>query len=250
MKKLYSSIMLLAMMVAALSLTACGGDDDENGVDGGGSSSTTLKDLKGNWTTVSCSYIPESFDDSSLANVSFLIDYDGIYHFWSSKLGYGTIKSMTDLEKYIKILSYKQTEIKVQVPKYSNAELVMKKIGTLDDADYKYKLCNGVWIVGYDSESNRASYLEVGKNVDLSDEARKWRSDYYCRLLRFKDDGTGECAYYTMTGRGYQTFYYTFSWELRDKTITMTKEGVEKQSKVTFVAIEGEVELKFQYSIW
>ena len=129
MKKLYSSIMLLAIMVAALSLTACGGDDDENGVDGDGSSSTTLKDLKGNWTTVSCSYIPESFDDSSLANVSFLIDYDGIYHFWSSKLGYGTIKSMTDLEKYIKILSYKQTEIKVQVPKYSNAELVMKKFG-------------------------------------------------------------------------------------------------------------------------
>ena len=31
MKKLYSTIMMLAMMVAALSLTACGGDDDENG---------------------------------------------------------------------------------------------------------------------------------------------------------------------------------------------------------------------------
>lgn len=32
MKKLYSTIMLLAIMVAALSLTACGGsDDDENG---------------------------------------------------------------------------------------------------------------------------------------------------------------------------------------------------------------------------
>ena len=101
--------MMLAMMVAALSLTACGGDDeDEIGGDGGGSSSTTLKDLKGNWTTVSCSYIPESFDESLLANVSFLIDYDGIYNFWSSNLGYGTIESMTDLEKYIRILSYKQ----------------------------------------------------------------------------------------------------------------------------------------------
>ena len=31
MKKLYSTIMTLAMMVAALSLTACGGDDEENG---------------------------------------------------------------------------------------------------------------------------------------------------------------------------------------------------------------------------
>lgn len=29
MKKLYSIIMMLALMVAALSLTSCGGDDDE-----------------------------------------------------------------------------------------------------------------------------------------------------------------------------------------------------------------------------
>lgn len=39
MKKLYSTIMLLAMMVAALSLTACGGDDDDSD-DGGGSLSS------------------------------------------------------------------------------------------------------------------------------------------------------------------------------------------------------------------
>ena len=39
MKKLYSSIMLLAMMVAALSLTACGGDDDEDEINNGTSSS-------------------------------------------------------------------------------------------------------------------------------------------------------------------------------------------------------------------
>ncbi len=32
MKKLYSTIMLLAMMIAALSLTACGGDDDNNDI--------------------------------------------------------------------------------------------------------------------------------------------------------------------------------------------------------------------------
>ena len=31
MKKIYSTILLLAMMVAALGLTACGGDDDEIG---------------------------------------------------------------------------------------------------------------------------------------------------------------------------------------------------------------------------
>ena len=36
MKKLYSTIMMLAMMVAALSFTACGDDDDDDG----GSSTT------------------------------------------------------------------------------------------------------------------------------------------------------------------------------------------------------------------
>lgn len=247
MKKLYSTIMLLAMMVTALGLSACGGDDDE---EDGGSSSFELKDLKGNWTTISCSKIPESIGESSLANVLFLIDYDGIYHFWSSKLGYGTIESTMDLEQYVKIVSFSPTKIKVQVPKYSNTELIMKKYGNLDDSDYRYKLCNGVWLVGYDSESNRASYLEVRNNVDLSDEARKWRSDDYCRLLRFKDDGKGECAYCTMTGRGYMSFNYTFSWKLKDKTITITKDGTEKHSKIILKAIEGEEELVFEYSIW
>ena len=43
MQKLYSTIMLLAMMVAALGLTACGGDDEDeiDGGEGGGSSSSS-----------------------------------------------------------------------------------------------------------------------------------------------------------------------------------------------------------------
>jgi len=48
MKKLYSSIMLLAMMVAALSLTACGGDDkddDIGGGDGGGFGSSNYLEV-------------------------------------------------------------------------------------------------------------------------------------------------------------------------------------------------------------
>lgn len=36
MKKLYSTIMMFAMMVAALSLSACGGDDDDNDVSSNG----------------------------------------------------------------------------------------------------------------------------------------------------------------------------------------------------------------------
>ena len=47
MKKIYSTILLLAMMVAALSLTACGGDDEEIG---GGDSSTFLI---GTWSVTS-----------------------------------------------------------------------------------------------------------------------------------------------------------------------------------------------------
>lgn len=41
MKKLYSTIMLLAMMVAALSLTACGGDDEDGDNGGGGGSGSS-----------------------------------------------------------------------------------------------------------------------------------------------------------------------------------------------------------------
>jgi hypothetical protein len=48
MKKLYSTIMLLAMMVAALGFTACGGDDDDD--NGGGSGS---KSIVGVWELVS-----------------------------------------------------------------------------------------------------------------------------------------------------------------------------------------------------
>ena len=47
MKKLYSTIMMLAMMVAALSFTACGGDDEE---ENGGSSPSSLV---GTWKSVS-----------------------------------------------------------------------------------------------------------------------------------------------------------------------------------------------------
>ena len=42
MKKLYSTIMMLAMMVAALSLTACSSSSDDDGDGGGGSSSSLV----------------------------------------------------------------------------------------------------------------------------------------------------------------------------------------------------------------
>ena len=63
MKKLYSTMMMLAMMVAALSLTACGGDDDE--VDNGKDEASIV----GVWE---CTYFdfdtdyPEMFDNSGM----------------------------------------------------------------------------------------------------------------------------------------------------------------------------------------
>lgn len=77
MKKLYSTVMMFAMMFAALSLTACGGDDDE--VDNGGDAS-----IVGMWE---CTYFvfdtdyPEMFDDNSGMKIGDRIRFksDGTY---------------------------------------------------------------------------------------------------------------------------------------------------------------------------
>ena len=61
MKKLYSTIMMLALMVAALSFIACGGDDDE--VDNGGGNASII----GVWECTQYDFdtdYPEMFDGS------------------------------------------------------------------------------------------------------------------------------------------------------------------------------------------
>jgi hypothetical protein len=45
MKKIYSIMVMLAMMVAALSLSACGGDDDDNGGNGGGGNTSNYLEV-------------------------------------------------------------------------------------------------------------------------------------------------------------------------------------------------------------
>ena len=63
MRKIYSTVLMLAMMVAALSFTACGGDDDE--VDNG----KVEASIVGVWE---CTYFnfdtdyPEMFDNSGM----------------------------------------------------------------------------------------------------------------------------------------------------------------------------------------
>ena len=56
MRKIYSTVMMLAMMVAALSFTACGGDDDE--IDNGGDAS-----IVGMWE---CTYFNSDTDYSEM----------------------------------------------------------------------------------------------------------------------------------------------------------------------------------------
>lgn len=67
MKKIYSTIAMLAMMVAALSFTACGGDDDDEV--GGGDTSK----LVGKWEI-----IQEVFYDGRGGTQ----DYDGYGAYW------------------------------------------------------------------------------------------------------------------------------------------------------------------------
>ena len=78
MKKIYSKIMMLAMMVAALGLTACGGDDDG---DNGGNNSGTLV---GKWK---CTYVDygkwESYAAESGTSVGDLICFNSDHTYYT-----------------------------------------------------------------------------------------------------------------------------------------------------------------------
>ena len=89
MKKLYSTIMLLAMMVAALGLTACGGDDDDNG--NGGSSNGIV----GIWEVVSFDFEGDDNVESDLkVGEKLYIFENGTYRDDTSK-GRWTLKNNT-----------------------------------------------------------------------------------------------------------------------------------------------------------
>ena len=64
MKKIYSIVMMLAMMVAALRLTACGGDDDDE-VDNGKVDSTIVGEWECTYYELDTDY-PEMFDESAM----------------------------------------------------------------------------------------------------------------------------------------------------------------------------------------
>ena len=114
MKKLYSTIMLLAMMVAALSLTACGDDDDEIGGGNGNSSS-----LVGTWDIV-------QFVNHFESGITEYSSGNGMY--WVFTVNKLTIYDSEDLMKSVDY-TYSGNKLNlVGIPYYTVIELTSSKL--------------------------------------------------------------------------------------------------------------------------
>lgn len=222
----------ILVVISAFVLISCGNDDYKKE----GNEDAEVNDkmpnrsqLKGIWTTVGCSNIPSSFTEDELANISFRIWYDtfngGAYIFESQdipeiddfdELKDGELKGHNG-ETIIKILSYNKSQIIVQVPSLSNAILTMKKLGTLDDNDYKYKLCHGIWLVGNMEDSRYSSYLPISNGTDIFEILKEF--DDSSVLFAFHKNGTGKYTYKDVISQ----HEYMFKWELlKNKTLSIT----------------------------
>lgn len=119
MKKLYSTIMTLAMMVAALGFAACGGDDDDD--------VPPTTSIVGAWEFVSGETNPTWGDvNSSFANIKFYFNADGTY---SMYLTTGTIDGRWNLNGSTLTLipnSYNYQPSVSEVVKLTSKELVLR----------------------------------------------------------------------------------------------------------------------------
>lgn len=244
MKKLYSTIMLLAMMVAALSLTACGGDDRTSG----SSSNLELKNLIGTWTTVAVNSVPPSREEDNFMDKSFQVYLDDGYRYHNY---YGGLEGRLTLENSVicvdaipimDVLSFDGTSLTVKNKHDDGAVLVMKKLGTLTNDDYKNKLVHGIWLHSFhSSESDILTYYVMSSNEKIQNVANS--HDNECQFFQFAKDGTG--IYYS----GHSG--YSYEWELSEKKLTIrTSKGANMASKVAFVGIEGRAFLKFEKTFY
>lgn len=241
MKKLYSTFMLFAMMVAALSLTACGGDDEDGGGTSGNGSKLELKNLKGTWTTVAVNSVPPSKKEGDYIDFTFLVYWDEDYMYESgSHVGELTLENSAICiygTPIMEVLSYDGTNLTVKVPKFDGAVLVMKKLGTLNNDDYKYKLVHGIWYHGFDSsDEGLLDYRALHSNETIQQVANSYGNRF--QFFQFIQDGTG--VYYCGNSG------YSFDWELLEKKLTIkTSKGANISSNLTLIGIEGFSYFKF-----
>lgn len=244
MEKAYSTIIMLAMMVAALSFVSCDFKDDESSKD---NSNLQTSDFKGTWTTVAVESIPASQTKEKLMGYSFEIYWDDGYKYEARnyfKDGYVLFKDSELKYEYsghslMKILSYDKSNMKVQLPEFDGAVLVMKKLGTLTNEDYKNKLCYGYWLHCFAcSDHNIMDYEILYDGKSIQQTANSIYGDEF-QLVEFKSNGTGNC-YRGNSG-------YSFAWTLNDKKLSIkTSTGKEKTTKLSFIGIEGWVYLKYE----
>ena len=91
MKKLYSTVMMLAMMVAALSFTACGGDDE---VDNGGGDASIV----GMWECTNFDSVtdyPEVFESTINVGTRVCFQSGGTYYTDYGETGRWSLKGNT-----------------------------------------------------------------------------------------------------------------------------------------------------------
>ena len=241
MKKLYSTILMLAAIVAALSLTACGGDDEDNGGGGtpGSSSKLELKNLKGTWTTVA---VNSGKKEDNYMNFSFFVYWDeGYMYDDGSRVGLLTLDNSSLClfgTPIMEVLSYDGTNLKVKMSKFDGAVLVMKKLGTLNNDDYKNKLVHGLWYHSFNnSDEGIMEYRELLDNETIQKTANLYGNTY--QFFQFAQDGTGVYC------RGHSG--YSFDWELSEKKLTIkTSKGTNMTSKLTLIGIEALVCFQFE----
>ena len=233
----FSILSICEIIIVALCFVSCEYDDDDTSE---GTSYFQLSDLKGTWTTVAVEKVPPSQMEDALFGYYFNVYWDEGYNYESgSDVGIITIDKsvikMYDVYDLMEVVSYNGTELKLKLPKYDGAVVTVKKLGTLNNNDYKTKLCHGFWINALDSsDGNMMSYEYNGDNAQQMGNLYGKRF----QIVQFMNDGTGEC-YRGSSG-------YHFSWQIEDKTLSMRlSNGKEKSTKLSFVGIEGTVYLRY-----
>lgn len=240
MKRIYSTLAMLAMMLVAFSFVACGDDEDNDGSGGkttGNNIKLELKNLKGTWTTVAVN----SGKEGDYIDFTFLVYWDEGYQYESgSNVGELTLENSAICiygTPIMDVLSYDGTNLTVKVSKFDGAVLVMKKLGTLNNDDYKNKLVHGIWSHSFDSsDEGILEYKVLSGNETIQKVANLYGNRF--QFFQFAKDGTGV---YCCGNSG-----YSFEWELSEKKLTIkTSKGANMASNLTLIGIEGFAYFKF-----